>query len=73
MARDANPLKGWHPYPYQQPKILNNDQVNNALRATHRPGSFEDYHANTHTPVALKMAGYSEFEDTKFLSAPDGG
>jgi uncharacterized protein (TIGR02118 family) len=37
------------------------------------PAAFEDYYANTHTPIALKMTGLSRVEVTKFLSAPDGG
>lgn len=34
--------------------------------------AFEDYYANTHMPIALKMTGHSRSEATKFLSAPDG-
>ena len=36
------------------------------------PAAFEDYYANTHMPITLKITGYSRIEATKFLSAPDG-
>ncbi len=35
--------------------------------------AFENYYANTHTPIALKMKGHDRAELTRFISAPDGG
>lgn len=37
------------------------------------PAVFEDYYANTHISITLKITGYSRLEFTKFLRTPDGG
>ncbi len=34
--------------------------------------AFEDYYANTHTPIAVKMTGFTRAELTKSFPSPDG-